>query len=183
MSSIIEDTGESDEELVRKNMQTVLHSQVINRTDPDEQFRKEQKRLREKLAYEKQRKEQVARLEVQEKRQIQIDRKNNEMELRGRGWSRWPQPHEKFYHEGVCDICNSEVMYLDANSPHVTVHDYPNNMPREKIQSGYNYEIKHVCKQITTQYVQRLWDVIADLNQRLSVHDSRSARYTYMPAA
>jgi len=180
MSAYTEEEDLTDEQLLRKNL-SVVPTQTINRVDEDTQFRREQKRKKELAAYQQQQKLQYARLEAQQKRQIEIDKLNNEMELRGHGWSHWPQPHEKFYHEGACDLCNSPVMILDENSPHVTVHDFPKNMPREKIQNGYNYEIKHVCKEITTQYVQRLWDVIADLNQRLAVHDERASHVRYMP--
>lgn len=175
---MVEPTAEERELILRRTP-----AQIINRIDPDEEYRREQKWKKEQLEYELEQKEQHARFEARQVQESKFQNENTKAYLRQMGWTKFgmPKPNQKFYNEGVCDICSQEVMFLDKRSPHVTVQDYPFTAPFDKVQNGDNFEVKHNCSTVTPAVVQKIWDTIADLNKRLAVYDERERSKLYMP--
>jgi hypothetical protein len=181
MPYITQDDEATEEEIIREGLKHIP-VQVVNRISPETADRREAKRKKDFLVYQQQQKQQILRLEQQEKIDRALQKADDEAYLKLMNYPHIPLPHQQFFHEGICDICKEEVMYLNENSPHLTARDYPFAMARDKDhKNDYgNYDTKHICSEVKREVIAQLWDTIADLNARLSRHDALEKRYVRM---
>lgn len=188
MSTWTEDDNLTDEQLAREGIRrgNLVTSRVINRIDPDEEYRKQQKKKREQERYEIAQKEAEVKFEIQQKLEKKRQEQDAKAYLLKMGWEKWglPKPYQKFYTEGICDLCNSEVMYLASNSPHVKADDFPLNIPLDKSQrSGYNYEVRHICSEVSPQTIRRVMSMIHDLRKDMIERDAEIKNFARRASA
>lgn len=181
---VIQDVGDKDDDtIIRENIASVLTSRVYHKPDYDEEFRKEQKRKKELEAYQRLQKEQTARLELEEKRQIARARLDNEQRLQMAGFSRYgrfPNPHEIFWDldRHTCLFgCQDEVRYIYERSHNLTSR-HSLTLPYEK-----ESEKLHLCKSLSPEQrniFENIIRMITDLRIALITAQQQSSGFGRM---
>lgn len=177
----------SDDEIIARGIRdgAVLTSQVINRVDSDTAAAREAKRKKELEAYQRLQKEQSARLELEEKRQIERARLRNQQDLVAAGFAeygRWPNPNEILWdlHRNECCFgCDEKVRYAYEKSPGLS--------NRDSLTLPYSLDKKefHLCKNLPKEQraiFQNIIRMIFDLRIALLTAQEQSSGFGRMAA-